>query len=228
MAKHGKKFIEAAKLVDRSKQYNIEEAVALLKKASYPKFAGTVEAVFRLNIDPRHAEQQIRGALVLPNGSGKTQKVLVIADGPKAQEATDAGADYVGAADMLEKIQGGWFDFDVIVATPNMMGQLGRLGKLLGPKGLMPNPKTGTVTMDIANAVNEIKKGKVTYRTDKDGNVQIIIGKTSFTDQQLIENYNAVYDVIAKARPATIKGNYMKNVVLTATMAPGIKMEHGI
>jgi len=228
MAKHGKKYVEAAKLVDRSKQYNIAEAVAILKKAAYPKFAGTVEAVFRLNIDPRHAEQQIRGAIVLPNGSGKTQRVLVVADGPKEQEAKDAGADYVGGKDLLAKIQGGWFDFDVIVATPNMMGQLGRLGKVLGPKGLMPNPKTGTVTMDVATAVSEIKKGKVTYRTDKDGNVQIIIGKTSFTEQQLIENYNAVYDVIAKARPATIKGSYMRNVVLTATMAPGIKMEHGI
>jgi large subunit ribosomal protein L1 len=228
MAKHGKKFTEAAKLVDRSKQYNINEAVALLKKVSVSKFDSTVEVVFRLNIDPRHAEQQIRGALVLPNGSGKTQKVLVIADGAKEQEAKDAGADYVGGKDMLDKIQGGWFDFDVIVATPNMMGQLGRLGKVLGPKGLMPNPKTGTVTMEVGNAVNEIKKGKVTYRTDKDGNVQIIVGKTSFTDEQLVANYNAIYDMIAKSRPATIKGVYMKNVVLTATMAPGIKLEHGI
>jgi large subunit ribosomal protein L1 len=226
--KRGKKYVEAAKLVDRSMSYPIEEAVALVRKTNTVKFDASVEAAFRLNVDPRHADQQIRGAMVLPNGTGRSQKVLVIAEGPKAEEAKAAGADYVGAKDMLDEIAKGWLDFDVIVATPNMMGQLGRFGKILGPKGLMPNPKTGTVTMDVAHAVNEVKKGKVTYRTDKEGNIACMIGKTSFTAEQLAENWQALYDVILKARPAAVKGVYMKNVVLTSSMAPSIKIDHAI
>lgn len=228
MAKHGKKYQDAVKLIDRTKAYPIQEAAELLKKVSYTKFDGSVETCFRLNIDPRHADQMIRGAMVLPNGTGKTQKVLVITQGAKEQEAKDAGADYVGGKEMLDKIKEGWFDFDVIVATPDMMGELGKLGRILGPKGLMPNPKTGTVTMDLTNAINEIKKGKVTYRSDKDGNVNVMIGKVSFTPEQIAENWQAIYDVILKARPAAVKGTYMKSVVLTASMAPSIKIEHSL
>ena len=228
MSKHGKKYQEAAKLIDKTKLYPIEEAVSLVKKISYAKFDASVETCFRLNVDPRHADEQIRGAMVLPNGTGKSQRVLVITQGAKEQEAKDAGADYVGGKELLEQIKGGWFDFDVIVATPDMMGELGKLGRLLGPKGLMPNPKTGTVTMDLTKAVNEIKKGKVTYRTDKQGNIACAIGKTSFTEEQLIENWRALYDVILKARPAAVKGVYMKNVVLTTSMAPSIKIDHAV
>ena len=228
MPKHGKKYQDAAKLVDKTKLYPIEEAVELLKKVNYAKFNASVETSFRLNVDPRHADQQIRGAMVLPNGTGKSQKVLVITQGPKEQEAKDAGADIVGGKEILDQIKGGWFDFDVIVATPDMMGELGKLGKLLGPKGLMPNPKTGTVTMDLKKAVDEIKKGKVTYRTDKEGNIKCAIGKVSFTEQQLIENWRALYDVILKARPAAVKGTYMKNVTLCSTMSPSIKVDHAI
>ena len=228
MAKHGKKYQEAAKLVDKTKLYPIEEAVELVKKISYAKFDATVETSFRLNVDPRHADQQIRGAMVLPNGTGKTQKVLVITQGQKEQEAKDAGADIVGGKEILDQIKGGWFDFDVIVATPDMMGELGKLGKLLGPKGLMPNPKTGTVTMDLKKAVDEIKKGKVTYRTDKEGNINCPIGKLSFTTEQLAENWKALYDVILKARPAAVKGTYMKNVTLSSSMAPSVKVDHAI
>ena len=228
MPKHGKKYAEAAKLIDKTKLYPIQEAAELVKKVSYAKFDASVETSFRLNVDPRHADEQIRGAMVLPHGTGRTQRVLVITQGPKEQEAKDAGADMVGGAEMLEKIKGGWFDFDVIVATPDMMGQLGRLGKLLGPKGLMPNPKTGTVTMDLKKAVDEIKKGKVTYRTDKEGNIACMIGKTSFTAEQLAENWQALYDVILKARPAAVKGQYIKNVVLSASMAPSIKVDHAV
>jgi len=228
MPKHGKKYQDAAKLVDKTKLYPIEEAVELLKKVNYAKFNASVETSFRLNVDPRHADQQIRGAMVLPNGTGKSQKVLVITQGPKEQEAKDAGADIVGGKEILEQIKGGWFDFDVIVATPDMMGELGKLGKLLGPKGLMPNPKTGTVTMDLKKAVDEIKKGKVTYRTDKEGNIKCAIGKVSFTNEQLIENWKAIYDVILKARPAAVKGTYMKNVTLCSTMSPSIKVDHAI
>ena len=206
MPKHGKKYLEAAKLIDKTKLYPILEAAELLKKVSYGKFDASVETCFRLNVDPRHADEQIRGAMVLPHGTGKSQKVLVITQGPKEQEAKDAGADIVGGKEILEKIKGGWFDFDVIVATPDMMGELGKLGKLLGPKGLMPNPKTGTVTKDLKKAVDEIKKGKVTYRTDKEGNIKCAIGKVSFTNEQLIENWRAIYDVILKARPAAVKG----------------------
>ena len=228
MAKHGKKYIDAAKLVEKDRLYPIEEAVELLKKISYAKFDASVEVCFRLNVDPRHADQQIRGAMVLPNGTGKSQRVLVITQGAKEQEAKEAKADFVGGKEILDQIKGGWFDFDVIVATPDMMGELGKLGKLLGPKGLMPNPKTGTVTMEIKKAVDEIKKGKVTYRTDKEGNINCAIGKVSFTNEQLIENYKALYDVILKARPAAVKGTYMKNVALTASMAPSIKVDHAI
>ncbi|MBQ1304870.1 MAG: 50S ribosomal protein L1 [Erysipelotrichales bacterium] len=224
--KRGKKYVEAAKLVDRSMSYPIEEAVALVRKTNTVKFDASVEAAFRLNVDPRHADQQIRGAMVLPNGTGRTQKVLVIAEGPKAEEAKQAGADYVGAQDMLDEIAKGWLDFDVIIATPNMMGKLGRFGKLLGPKGLMPNPKTGTVTMDIAHAVNEVKKGKVTYRVDKQGNISCLIGKLSFTDAQLVENFKALYDQILRVRPAAVKGAYMKNVTVASTMGPGVRVAH--
>ena len=224
MAKVGKRFAEAAKLVDRSKTYAIEEAVALAKQTSTVKFAASVEVSFRLNVDPRHADQQIRGAMVLPNGTGKSQKVCVITQGAKEQEAKDAGADYVGGSELLDQISKGWFDFDVIVATPDMMGQLGKLGRLLGPKGLMPNPKTGTVTMDVAKAIEDIKKGKVEYRVDKEGNINLMIGKTSFEDQALVENFKAIYSTIAKARPAAVKGTYIKNLVLSTTMGPGIRV----
>lgn len=220
----GKKYKAALAQVDRTKTYPYAEAVALAKKTSTTKFDSSIEACFNLNIDPRQADQNIRGAMVLPNGTGRSQKVLVIADGAKADEAKAAGADFVGADDMLEQIKNGWLGFDVIVATPNMMGKLGRFGKLLGPKGLMPNPKTGTVTMNIAQAVEEIKKGKVEYRTDKDGNVNVMIGKASFTDEALAENFKALYDQIAKIRPATVKGNYMNSVTVASTMGPGVKV----
>lgn len=226
MARHGKKYLEAAKLIDTAKSYPIEEAIELVKKASYTKFDETMELVFRLNVDPRHADQQLRGAIVLPNGTGKSKKVLVITQGPKVAEAQNAGADIVGGKEILEDIKKGWFDFDVIVATPDMMGELGKLGKILGPKGLMPNPKTGTVTMNIAQAIDEIKKGKVTYRTDKEGNVAVIIGKKSFSTEKLVENYKTIYDVILKARPAAVKGTYMKNVVVSSSMSPSVKVDH--
>lgn len=224
MAKVGKKYAEAAKLVDRSKAYEIEEAVALLKKASFEKFDASVEVAFNLNVDPRHADQQIRGAMVLPNGTGRTQRVCVIADGAKEQEAKDAGADHVGGKELIEEIRKGWFDFDVLVAIPSMMGELGKLGRILGPKGLMPNPKTGTVTMDVAKAVEDIKKGKVEYRVDKEGNIAVLIGKVSFDDAKLVENFKAIYDVILRAKPAAVKGTYMKNVTISSTMGPGIKV----
>jgi len=224
MARVGRKYAEAAKLVDRTKSYPIDEAIALMKKVSYAKFDESVEVSFRLNVDPRHADQQIRGAMVLPNGTGRTQKVLVVTQGPKEAEAKEAGADYVGGKEILDEIKKGWFDFDVIVATPNMMGELGKLGKILGPKGLMPNPKTGTVTMDVAKAVNEIKKGKVTYRVDKEGNINLMIGKMSFEDAKLAENFKAIYDQILRVRPAAVKGNYILNLTLSSTMGPGIKV----
>ncbi|WP_305153099.1 50S ribosomal protein L1, partial [uncultured Dubosiella sp.] len=205
--------------------YSVEEAVALAKKAATAKFDETVEVSFNLNVDPRHADQQIRGAMVLPHGTGKTQTVAVVAEGDKAKEAEAAGADFVGADELIQKIQGGWFGFDVLIATPNMMGKLGRLGRVLGPKGLMPNPKTGTVTMDIANAINEVKKGKITYRVDKEGNINVLIGKISFDDDKLVENFRAIYQTIAKARPTKVKGTYIKNLVLSTTMGPGIHVE---
>jgi len=220
----GKKYNEALAKIDRHKTYDYQEAVKLAKETSFTKFDSSVEACFNLNIDPRQAEQNIRGAMVLPNGTGKSRKVLVITQGPKEEEAKNAGADYVGGKDMLEKIQGGWFDFDIIVATPDMMGQLGRLGKLLGPKGLMPNPKTGTVTPNVAQAIEEIKKGKVEYRTDKDGNVNVLIGKCSFSDEALAQNFKALYNQIVKVKPATVKGAYIKSVTVASTMGPGIKV----
>lgn len=225
MAKQGKKYIAAAKLVDRTKLYPLNDAIALARETNFVKFDTSIEVSFRLNVDPRHADQQIRGAMVLPHGTGRSQKVLVVTQGPKEKEAIDAGADFTGGKEILEKIKGGWFDFDVIVATPDMMGELGKLGKILGPKGLMPNPKTGTVTMDVAKAVNDIKKGKVEYRVDKEGNVNVMIGKLSFTDAQIFDNFKAIYDIILRARPVAVKGIYMKNVVLTTTMGPGIKID---
>ncbi len=225
MPKVSKRYAEAAKLVDHSKIYSVEEAVAVIKQTATTKFDSSVEVSFHLNVDPRHADQLIRGAMVLPNGTGKTQTVCVIADGEKAKEAEEAGADFVGADEIIEKISKGWFDFDVIVATPNMMGKLGRLGRVLGPKGLMPNPKTGTVTMDVAKAIDEIKKGKVTYRVDREGNINVMIGKASFSEEQLAENFRALYQVIAKARPTTVKGAYMKTLSLSSTMGPSVSVE---
>jgi large subunit ribosomal protein L1 len=220
----GKNYKKALEQVDRSKTYDYKEAVALAKKLSSTKFDSSVDVSFSLNIDPRQADQNIRGAMVLPNGTGKTQSVLVIAEGDKAEEAKNAGADFVGTDDMLDKIKDGWFGFDVIVATPNMMGKLGKFGRILGPKGLMPNPKTGTVTMNVADAVSQIKKGKVEYRTDKDGNVNVMIGKASFEDDKLAENFKALYDQIARIRPNSVKGAYMKSVTVSTTMGPGIKV----
>ena len=220
----GKKFKAAQAQVDSTKLYPYAEGVALAKKLSPVKFDATVEASFFLNVDPRQAEQNIRGAMVLPNGTGKTRKVLVITQGPKEQEAKDAGTDFVGGADMIEKIKGGWFDFDIIVATPDMMGQLGKLGRVLGPKGLMPNPKTGTVTTNITQAIEEIKKGKITYRVDRDGNINCLIGKCSFSDQALAENFKALYDQLNRIKPATVKGTYMKGITVSTTMGPGVKV----
>ena len=227
MAKVSKRYAEAAKLVDRSKTYSIEEAVKLAKETSKTKFDASVEVSFRLNVDPRHADQQIRGAMVLPNGTGKTQRVCVVAQGEKEKEAQAAGADFVGGADIIEKISKGWFDFDVLVATPDMMGQLGRLGRVLGPKGLMPNPKTGTVTPNVAGAVAEIKKGKVEYRVDKDGNINCLLGKVSFDAKDLESNFNALAGAIVKARPAAVKGAYITGVTLSSNMGPGIKVDFG-
>ncbi len=224
MAKRGKKYLEAAKLIDHTKAYSTEEAFGLVGKTSTTKFDSSVDVAFRLNVDPRYAEQQIRGAIVLPHGTGKTKKVLAITSDVKTAEA--AGADYAGGKELLEKItKENWFDFDVIVATPDMMGELGKLGRVLGPKGLMPNPKTGTVNPDIAKAVKEIKAGKVTYRVDKQGNISVCIGRASFDTQKLIENFNVLKDAIVKARPSTIKGNYIKNVAVATTMGPGIKID---
>ena len=222
--KRGKKYVEAAKLVDTTKKYDLVEALDLACKTSTTKFDATVEVAFRLNLDPRKAEQNLRGAIVLPNGTGKTRKALVLCRGAKAQEATAAGADYVGDSDMINKINQGWFDFDVIVATPDMMGELGRLGRVLGPKGLMPNPKTGTVTMNVANAVKEIKAGKVEYRCDKTGQIQCLLGKVSFGAEKLAENFKTIYSVLVKSRPTTVKGTYVKNIAVSTTMGPGVKV----
>ena len=224
MAKHGKNYMNSLSKIEKGKQYSVSEAVKLVKENATAKFDESIEVSFNLNVDPRHADQQIRGAMVLPNGTGRSQKVLVVTQGAKEEEAKNAGADYVGGKEILEDIKKGWFDFDVIVATPDMMGELGKLGKILGPKGLMPNPKTGTVTMNVANAVNEIKKGKIEYRVDKEGNINCLIGKKSFTDEALVENYKALYGAIAKARPAAVKGNYILNIVLFSTMGPGVKV----
>ena len=223
--KRGKKYVEAAKLVDKTVVYSAIEALDLACKTSTAKFDASVDVAFRLGIDPRKAEQNIRGAIVLPNGTGKTRKVLVLCRGAKQNEAREAGADFVGDSDMIAKINQGWFEFDVIVATPDMMGELGRLGRVLGPKGLMPNPKTGTVTMNVAQAIKEIKAGKVEYRPDKIGNIQMTIGKVSFGADKLKENLKAVYDALMKAKPSTVKGSYMKNVSVASTMGPGVKVD---
>ena len=223
--KHGKKYVEAAKLVDRSQYYETAEAIALVKKTATAKFDETVELHLRTGCDGRHAEQQIRGAVVLPNGTGKTVKVLVFAKGPKLDEALAAGADYAGGDELIPKIQNdGWLDFDVVVATPDMMGVVGRLGKVLGPKGLMPNPKAGTVTMDVTKAVNDIKAGKIEYRLDKSNIIHVPVGKASFTEEQLQQNYDALMDAILKAKPAALKGQYIKSATLTTTMGPGVRM----
>jgi len=225
MAKKSKKMQEALKKVDATKAYSVEEAVALAKETNIAKFDATVEVAYKLNVDPKKADQQIRGAVVIPNGTGKTQTVLVFAKGDKAKEAEAAGADFVGDDDMVQKIQGGWFDFDVVVATPDMMATVGKLGRVLGPKGLMPNPKTGTVTMDVTKAVNEVKAGKVTYRVDKAGNIHVPIGKVSFEDDKLIENFKTIHETLLKAKPSAAKGQYMKNISVTTTFGPGIHVE---
>jgi len=225
MAKKSKKMQDALKKVDTTKAYPVAEAVALAKEINFAKFDATVEVAYKLNVDPKKADQQIRGAVVLPNGTGKTQTVLVFAKGEKAKEAEAAGADFVGDDDMVAKIQGGWFDFDVVVATPDMMATVGKLGRVLGPKGLMPNPKTGTVTMDVTKAVEEVKAGKVTYRVDKAGNVHVPIGKVSFDDAKLVENFNTINETLVKAKPATAKGQYIKNISMTTTFGPGIHIE---
>ena len=223
--KHGKKYIEAAKLVDRATQYEPGEAIALVKKTASAKFDETVEVHIRTGCDGRHAEQQIRGAVVLPNGTGKTVKVLVFAKGTKLDEAQAAGADFVGGEELIPKIQNdGWFDFDVVVATPDMMGVVGRLGKVLGPKGLMPNPKAGTVTMDVTKAVNDIKAGKIEYRLDKTNIIHVPVGKASFSEDKLQENYDALMEAIVKAKPSALKGQYLKSITLATTMGPGVKI----
>lgn len=224
MPKHGKKYVEAAKLVDSEKLYDPEEAVELIKKIASAKFDQTVEVAVKLGVDPKHADQQVRGAVVLPFGTGKTKRVLVFAKGEKAKEAETAGADFVGAEDMVEKIQGGWTDFDVAVATPDMMGLVGRLGKILGPKGLMPNPKVGTVTLDVTRALNEIKAGKIEYRTDKAGNIHAPIGKVSFDTEKLLANFRTLIDTLIKVKPAAAKGQYMRNISLSPTMGPGVRV----
>ena len=223
--KRGKKYTEAAKMIDRAAQYDVAEAVSLVKKTAVAKFDETVEAHVRLGVDGRHADQQVRGAVVLPHGTGKTVRVLVSAKGDKATEAEAAGADFVGAEELIPRIQNeGWFDFDVVVATPDMMGVVGRLGRVLGPKGLMPNPKAGTVTMDVTKAVNDIKAGKIEYRLDKANIIHCPVGKASFTEEQLTENFNTLMDAIIKAKPASAKGTYMKSVTITSTMGPGVKV----
>ncbi len=223
--KHGKKYTEAAKLVDRTVLYEPNDAIALVKKAAAAKFDETVEVHIRTGCDGRHAEQQIRGAVVLPNGTGKTVRVLVFAKGDKINEAEAAGADYVGGEELIPRIQNeGWLDFDVVVATPDMMGVVGRLGKTLGPKGLMPNPKAGTVTMDVTKAVKDIKAGKIEYRLDKTNIIHVPIGKVSFTEEALQENFNALMDAVVKARPGVLKGQYLRSITLASSMGPGVKV----
>ena len=223
--KHGKKYAEAAKLVDRAAVYEAEEAIALVKKTATAKFDETVEINIRTSCDGRHADQQVRGAVVLPAGTGKKVRVLVFAKGAKLDEAQAAGADFVGGQELLPRIQNeGWLDFDVVVATPDMMSVVGRLGRILGPKGLMPNPKAGTVTMDVTKAINDIKAGKIEYRLDKSNIIHCPIGKASFTEEQLLTNYNALIDAVVKARPAAVKGQYIKSISLATTMGPGVKV----
>ena len=224
--KKGKKYVEVAKLVEKNKLYTLEEAVSLVKKTSYAKFDSSVELAMNLNLDTKKADQQLRGTICLPHGTGKTKRILVIAKGDKAKDAKEAGADYVGDVDLLEKIEKeNWFEFDVLIATPDMMPQLGKLGKVLGPKGLMPNPKTGTVTLDVAKAVNEVKQGRIEYRTDSYGNVHVIVGKVSFEDNKLMENIKEFVKLIQRTKPSVVKGTYVKNVSISATMGPGIKID---
>lgn len=223
--KRGKKYLEAAKQIERGNLYDKAEAIALVKKCAVAKFDETIEAHIRTGCDGRHADQQIRGAVVLPHGTGKKVRILVFAKDAKAQEAIDAGADYVGAEELIPRIQNeGWFDYDVVVATPNMMGVVGRLGRVLGPKGLMPNPKAGTVTMDIAKAIADIKAGKIEYRLDKTNIIHVPVGKASFTEEQLADNFQTLIDAINKAKPAAVKGQYLKSITLTSTMGPGVKI----
>ena len=223
--KRGKKYLDAAKSIDRAAQYDTEEAIALVKKSATAKFDETIECHIRTGCDGRHADQQVRGAVVLPHGTGKTVKVLVFAKGDKVDEALAAGADFVGGDELIPKIQNeGWFDFDVVVATPDMMGVVGRLGRVLGPKGLMPNPKAGPVTMDVTKAVNDIKAGKIEYRLDKTNIIHVPVGKASFTEEQLTDNFNALVDALNKAKPSALKGQYFKSVTLTSTMGPGVKL----
>ncbi|MCR5023158.1 MAG: 50S ribosomal protein L1 [Lachnospiraceae bacterium] len=225
MMKHGKKYVEAAKAIDRTKQYEPIEAMELAKKAATAKFDETIEVHIRTSLDSRHADQQVRGAVVLPNGTGRSVKVLVFAKGAKLDEAQAAGADHVGGEELIPKIQNeGWLDFDVVVATPDMMGVVGRLGKVLGPKGLMPNPKAGTVTMDVENAIKDIKAGKVEYRLDKANIIHVPVGKASFSAEQLTENFDALIAALVKAKPATCKGQYMKSISVAPTMGPGVKI----
>ena len=224
--KKGKRYLEAEKLIDSSKDYSAKEAIETIEKFPKAKFDETVELHVKLGVDSKHADQQVRGTVVLPNGTGKTQKVLVFAKGPKAEEAEKAGADYVGDLDLISKIETeNWFDYDVIIATPEMMPALGKIGKLLGPKGLMPNPKTGTVTMDVAKAVEETKKGKVNYRTDSYGNIHAMIGKVNFDEEKLVENLKSFVEAIIKVKPTTVKGTYIKNISVSSTMGPGIKLD---
>ena len=225
MPKHGKKYQDALKEFSKENVYEPAEAFAIVKKTGTAKFDETVELAVRLNLDPRQADQQVRGAVVLPHGTGRTRTVLVFAKGEKAKEAEAAGAEFVGAEDMVEKIKGGWFDFDVAIATPDMMGVVGKLGKLLGPKGLMPNPKTGTVSMNVEQAVKDVKAGKVEYRLDKAANVHVPIGKVSFTEEKLLENYSTLVETLLKAKPAAARGQYIKNIVISTTMGPGIRID---
>lgn len=223
--KRGKKYVDAAKLIDRATLYDAAEAISLVKKSAVAKFDETVEAHIRLGVDGRHADQQVRGAVVLPHGTGKTVKVLVFAKGDKVNEAEAAGADFVGGEELIPKIQNdGWLDFDVVVATPDMMGVVGRLGRVLGPKGLMPNPKAGTVTMDVTKAVKDIKAGKIEYRLDKTNIIHVPVGKASFSEEQLADNFQTLMDAIIKAKPVSAKGQYLKSVTLTSTMGPGVKL----
>jgi len=224
MAKKGKKYQEAAKLIDRETAYDVQEAIELVKKTAPAKFDETVEVAARLGVDPKKADQQIRGAVVLPHGTGKTQRVLVFAKGEKAKEAEAAGADYVGDDDLVNKISQGWFEFDVVVATPDMMAAVGKLGRVLGPKGLMPNPKTGTVTFEVGKAVKEIKAGKIEYRVDKQGNIHVPIGKVSFDSDKLADNFKTIMETLIKVKPAAAKGTYVRNVAISSTMGPGVKV----
>lgn len=224
MAKRGKKYQQALQLIDRTKQYDLAEAVALVKKAAPAKFDETVELAVKLGVDPKKADQQVRGAVVLPHGTGKTVRVLVFAKGEKAKEAEAAGADYVGDEELIEKVSQGWFDFDMVVATPDMMGQVGKLGRILGPRGLMPNPKTGTVTFEVDKAVQEIKAGKIEYRVDKAGIVHVPVGKVSFEEEKLAENIKTVIEALIKAKPPAAKGTYLRGVAVSSTMGPGIRL----